>query len=174
MANQNSILIKNETEVLQINWTCDIKEDSNEDEGEADMYHAKEKSVLDLKEAELTTRISQGVEGELLNVVKKEEEIYVGIDEQHSDGVFEKAQLENELLKCLLKAPEYEKGIAGIDRRMFQVLVETKAYTSLLNYGMFASIQRSASKTMLLQSGNWKTIYFLKVNYNIMRSNCIL
>ena len=60
--------------------------------------------------------------------------------------LFEKDQVENELLKCLLEAYEYEKGIAGIDRRMFQVLVETEADTSLLNYGMFASIQRSVSE----------------------------
>ena len=60
-----------------------------------------------------------------MNVVKKEEERYVGIDEQHSDGVFEKDQVENELLKCLLEASEYERGIAGIDRRIFQVSVET-------------------------------------------------
>ena len=82
----------------------------------------------------------------LLNVVKKEEERYVGIDEQHSDGVFEKDQVENESLNFLLKASEYEKGIAGIDRRMFQFLVETEANTSLLNYGMFASIQRRVSE----------------------------
>jgi len=38
------------------------------------MSHAKEKSVLELKETELTTRISQGAEGQLLNVVGEEEE----------------------------------------------------------------------------------------------------
>ena len=99
-----------------------------------------------MKEVKPNTRISQGAEGELLNVVKKEEERYVGIDEKHSDGVFEKYQVENELLKCLLKASKCEKGIASIDRRMFQVLVETKAYTSLINYGMFSSKQRSVSE----------------------------
>ena len=46
MGNQSSILIKNETKVLQRNWTCNKEEYSNEDEGEADMSHAKEKSVL--------------------------------------------------------------------------------------------------------------------------------
>ena len=82
----------------------------------------------------------------LLNVVKKEEERYVGIDEKHSDGVFEKYQVENELLKCLLKAFEYEKGIAGIDRRISQVLDETEEDSSLLNYVMFDSIHRSVSE----------------------------
>ena len=99
-----------------------------------------------MKEVELTNIISQGVEGQLLNVVKKEEERYVGIDEKHSDDVFEKGQVENELLRCLLEASKYEKRIAGIDRRMFQVLVETAADTSLVNYVMFASIQRSVSE----------------------------
>ena len=40
-----------------------------------------------MKEAELTTRTNQGAEGHLLKVAKKEEERYVGIDEQHSDDV---------------------------------------------------------------------------------------
>jgi len=48
------------------------------DEGEADVSHAKEESVLELKEAELITRISQGAEGQLWSVVKKEEECYAG------------------------------------------------------------------------------------------------
>ena len=88
----------------------------------------------------MNSRISQGSEGELLNVIKKKDKRYVGINEQHSDDVFEKDQVESELLKCLLEASEYEKWIADIDRRMFQVLVETEADTSLLNYVMFSSI----------------------------------
>ena len=98
-----------------------------------------------MKEAELTTRTSQGAEGHLLKVSKKEEEIYVGIDEQHSDDVFEKDQVENELLKLLLEESEYEKWIICIDRRMFQVLDETKAYLSLLIYVMLTNMQSSVS-----------------------------
>ena len=64
----------------------------------------------------MTTIISQGSKGEVLNVIKKEEKRYVGIDEQHSDDVFEKDQVESELLKCLLEASEYEKGVEGINR----------------------------------------------------------
>jgi len=79
MRNQNFILIKDEKVMSLRDWTCDKEEESNEDEGETDMSHAKEKSVLELKETELTTRIIQGVEGQLLNVVREEEERYAGI-----------------------------------------------------------------------------------------------
>ena len=41
---------------------------------------------------------------------------------------------------------KYEEGIAVIDRRMSKGLDKTEAYTSLLNYVMFASIQRSVSE----------------------------
>ena len=58
--------------------------------GEGGISHAKKESVLELKKAELTTRISQGIEGKSTRVAKEEEEIYVGIDEQHSDEVFER------------------------------------------------------------------------------------
>ena len=53
------------------------------------------------------------------------------------------------MLKSLLEASEYEKEIVGIDRRMSQVLVETEEDTSLLNYVMFASIQRSVSEYVI-------------------------
>ena len=74
MGNQNSILIKNEEAVLQRNWVSDEEEDSNECEGEAYMSQAKEESVLGLKAANLVAKISQGVEGHSLKVVKKEKE----------------------------------------------------------------------------------------------------
>ena len=60
--------------------------------------------------------------------------------------MLERDQLESESLKWLLKEFEYEDGIAVIDRKMSQVLVDTEEDTSLLNYVMFASIQRSVSE----------------------------
>jgi len=46
----------------------------------------------------------------------------------------------------LLEAFEDEKEIAVNDVEMSQVVKETRAYTSLLNLIMFASIQRSVNK----------------------------
>ena len=40
--------------------------------------------------------------------------------------LFEKDQVENELLKCLLEEFEYEKGIAGIDKRSFKFWLRQK------------------------------------------------
>ena len=79
MRNQNFILIKDEEAVSHEDWFDDKEEEeSNEDEGEAYMSQAKEESVLGLKEAEMVTKSSQGVEGQSLEVVKKEEkESYV-------------------------------------------------------------------------------------------------
>ena len=84
-----------------------------------------------------------------MNVFKKEEERYARIDEQQNDDVLERDQLENEFLKRLLEEFEYEEGIAIIDRRMSQVVVETEIHTSLQNYVMFASIQRSVSEYVI-------------------------
>jgi len=74
MEDQNSILMKSEEVVSQRNWICDKEEESNEDEGEIGMPHAKEKSVLEWKKDELVTKISQGDEGQQWHVVKKEDE----------------------------------------------------------------------------------------------------
>ena len=88
------------------------------DKGEAGMSFAKEESILELKKAKLTTRISQGGEGQSLRFVKEEEERYVGIDEQHSDEVFERNKVESELLNCLLEASEYDVLIKDNEQRL--------------------------------------------------------
>jgi len=74
MEDQNSILMKSEEVVSQRNWICDKEEETNEDEGEIGMPHAKEKSVLEWKKDELVTKISQGDEGQQWHVFKKEDE----------------------------------------------------------------------------------------------------
>ena len=74
------------------------------DEGEANVSHDKEESVLELKEDELVTKISQGDERNLWNVVKKEEEeSYVEVNDQHTEEMFEMSQVISEWLKILLK-----------------------------------------------------------------------
>ena len=61
------------------------------------MSHDKRESVLELKEVELVTKISQGDERKLWNVIKKqEEESYTEVNDQHTDDVFEMRQEEGE------------------------------------------------------------------------------
>ena len=62
-------------------------------EGEANVSHDKEESVLELKEVELITKISQGAERQLLDVVKREE-CYDRNDGHHSDVVLVRIQVE--------------------------------------------------------------------------------
>ena len=87
--------------------------------GEAGMSHAKEESVLKLKEVELTTRISEGAEVQLWDVVMEKEESYARIDKRRSDEVFERNQVESEFLNCLLEASEYDVFIKDIEQRLF-------------------------------------------------------
>ena len=111
------------------------------------MSHIDEKSVLELNKVELTTEVShKRNEGKLLNIFK-EEERYIEDDEQHCDDVFEEDQRkEIEFMEFLLEGPDYENEIAGIDRRVSQVEVETKICTSLQTYVMFSNIHRSVDK----------------------------
>ena len=106
----------------------------NEDEYGEDMPHAKEESVLELKEAELIIKINQEAEGHELNVVKKEEECYVGDKVQHNNDKFEMNQVVSEWLKSLLKE------IAVNEKKISQVLSEIKVDTSFHIYDMIASI----------------------------------
>jgi hypothetical protein len=56
------------------------------DEGEANVSHAKEESILELKGVELVTKISQIIEGRQWHVAKKEEEeSYAEIEEKQLD-----------------------------------------------------------------------------------------
>lgn len=131
---------------MKVSHNSDKEKNRNVQEDGINMSHAKEESILELKDTELTTRISQGAEGQLWNDVKEKEEIYAGIDKQHSDEVFERNQVESELLNYMLEASEHEKGIANIDRRMSQIFTKTKAYNSLLNYVMLTNIQINVSE----------------------------
>ena len=90
MRNHNFILIKDEEAVSQEYWFDDKEEEeSNEDEGEADLSRDKRESLLELKEAELVTKIIQGDERKLWNVINKEEEdSYVEFNDQLTDDVF--------------------------------------------------------------------------------------
>ena len=101
------------------------------DEGEAYVSHDKEESVLELKEDELVTKISQGDERNLWNVVnKEEEESYVEFNDQHTEEMFEMSQVISEWLKFLLNEVAINK------MEMSQGLFEPKADISLLNYVM--------------------------------------
>ena len=102
---------------IELSHSCDKEEDINEEcieEGnETNLSHIEENTIIGLNRAELTTRLSQGDEGQLLKVVKGEE-IHVEDDEQHCNGILEKYQVEEcELLECLLKEHEYEDVIAN-------------------------------------------------------------
>ena len=74
MRKHNFILINDEEAVSQEDWFDEKEEEeSNEDEGEVDLSHDKRELVLELKEAELVTKISQKDEKKLWNVINKEE-----------------------------------------------------------------------------------------------------
>ena len=89
---------------MEVSHNSDKEKNRNVKEDGTNMSHAKEEPVLELKETEMTTRISQGFEGQLWDVVKEKEESYAGIDKQHNDEVFEKNRVESEVLNCLLEA----------------------------------------------------------------------
>ena len=56
------------------------------DEGEVDVCHDKDESVQEPKEDELVTKIIQGDERNLWNVVnKEEEESYVEFNDRHTE-----------------------------------------------------------------------------------------
>ena len=57
--NHNFILMKSDEAVSQRDWTCDKEGGSSENEGETNMPHVNEETVLGLKKDELTTKISQ-------------------------------------------------------------------------------------------------------------------
>ena len=110
------------------------------DEGEADVSYDKEESVQEPKEDELVTKISQGDERNLWNVVKKEEEeSYVEVNDQHTEEMFEMSQVISEWMKILLKEVAINK------MEMSQVYSETLAGISFLNYVMLTNMQRSVS-----------------------------
>lgn len=119
---------------MKVSCNSDKEKNRNIQEDGTNMSRAKEESVSELKDIELATKISQGAEGQLWNVVKEKGEIYAGIDKQHCDEVLERNQVESELLNYFLEASEHEKGISNIDRRMSQVLTEKKEDISLLSY----------------------------------------
>jgi len=105
------------------------------DEDETNMFQVEE-SVLELKktgscqvehvveekkhedtmleEVKLIVRINQGIEGQLLRVVKEEEGKYAGIDEQHSD-VIERNQVQRELEDNLF----FENKFTDIEQSLF-------------------------------------------------------
>jgi hypothetical protein len=103
---------------------------------EAHVSHDKEESILELKEDELITRINQGDERKLLDVVKREEKCYARNDGQHSDFLLVRIQAEIELLK----------RIENIERRMSQAIVEAEIDASIHIYDMIAGIQKTMSK----------------------------
>ena len=110
------------------------------DEGEVDVCHDKEESVQEPKEDELVTKISQGDERNLWNVVKKEEEeSYVEVNDQHTEEMFEMSQVISEWMKILLKEVAINK------MEMSQVFSETLAGISFLNYVLLTNMQRSVS-----------------------------
>ena len=83
------------------------------DEVEVDVSHDKEESVQEPKEDELVTKINQGDERNLWNVVnKEEEESYVEFNDQHTEEMFEMSQVISEWMKILLK--EVAINIRGI------------------------------------------------------------
>ena len=110
------------------------------DEGEVDVSHDKEELVQEPKEDELVTKISQGDERNLWNVVKKEEEeIFVEDNDQHTEEMFEMSQVISEWLKILLKEVAINK------MEMSQVFSETLAGINFLNYVMLTNMHRSVS-----------------------------
>ena len=100
------------------------------DEDEADVSHAKEELILELKDN------CQGTERQLLDVVKKEEKCYAVNNRQHSDVVLVRIQVEIELMK----------GIANIDKRMSQTVVEVEEDDNIHINDKTAGIQRTVSK----------------------------
>jgi len=86
-----------------------------EEGDETDLSHDKENPVIELNRAGLVIRFSQGDEGQLLKVVKEEEE-HVEDYEQHHDEVLETGQVEDKLMEYLLGGSVYEYKIAVRDR----------------------------------------------------------
>jgi len=75
----------------------------------------------------MTTRVShKEYEGQLLKLVKKEEERHVEDYEQHHDQVFERCQVEDELLAYFLEESEdWSEIAASYGEEASQALVET-------------------------------------------------
>jgi len=113
----------------KVSQNSDKEKDSNEEEDGTDMSHIEEKIVAGLNKAELTTRLSQGDEGQLLKVVKRKE-THVEDDEQHCDGVLEECQVQVKLLECLLKEPEHKDVIAVSVGEVSQALIEAEIYAT--------------------------------------------
>lgn len=126
--NHKFVLMESEETMPQRDLLSDKDEEIHKegDEVGADVSQAEEESVLELKEVELTVRISQEVEGHQWHVVKKEEECYAGNNVQHNDDVVGMNQVVNEWLVCLLETFEQTEGITIINGEMSQVLAEIK------------------------------------------------
>ena len=61
----------------------------------------EDETVLGLSKTELTDRSGQGIEGQLLKIVKTEtEKSFVDTEIQHVEGVLEENQVINGWLKC--------------------------------------------------------------------------
>ena len=62
--------------LMEMSCKSDKEKNSNVKEDGAHMTHIEERSILKLNRTDLTTKLNQGKEGQLLKVVKEEERHY--------------------------------------------------------------------------------------------------
>ena len=95
-----------------------------------------EDEAIVFAELDLIARINQGDDGQLLKIVKGEDEGYAETNLQHVDEMLE---------KCLLETFKQEKEVADTRMKLPKAVEELGADTSLQNLSMLTSIQGGMS-----------------------------